>query len=118
MNPLAPTTRILGADDERAVGWARAFHEATEPFARGVYVNFLSEEGEGRVVLVHVTANAEWSSLPLSGLFVQMLERLSVSTRLSGLSADDLAGTVWTPDQVLSAFGEVEDAGTLPGVAG
>ena len=74
--------------------------------------------GAGQVVLFHVTANAEWSTLPLSGLFVQMLERLSVSTRLSGLSADDLAGTVWTPDQVLSAFGEVEDAGTLSGVAG
>lgn len=74
--------------------------------------------GAGQVVLFHVTANAEWSTLPLSGLFVQMLERLSVSTRLSGLSGDDLAGTIWTPDQVLSAFGEVEDAGILPGVAG
>jgi hypothetical protein len=37
--------------------------------------------GEGQVVLVHVTANAEWSNLPLSGLFVQMLERLAVSAR-------------------------------------
>ena len=74
--------------------------------------------GAGQVVLFHVTANAEWSTLPLSGLFVQMLERLSVSTRLSALDAEDLAGTVWTPDQVLSAFGEVEDAGKLPGVPG
>ena len=39
------------------------------------------ELGLGQVVLVHVTANAEWSTLPLSGLFVQMLERLAVSTR-------------------------------------
>ena len=39
------------------------------------------EQGAGLVVLVHVTANAEWSSLPLSGLFVQMLERLAVSTK-------------------------------------
>jgi hypothetical protein len=30
-------------------------------------------------VLVHVTANAEWSNLPLSGLFVRMLERLTQS---------------------------------------
>ncbi|MEM8751899.1 MAG: BatA domain-containing protein, partial [Pseudomonadota bacterium] len=30
----------------------------------------------GRVVLFHVTANAEWSSLPLSGLFVDMMRRL------------------------------------------
>jgi len=37
------------ADDERAIGWAREFHQATEPFAQGVHVNFLSEEGEGRV---------------------------------------------------------------------
>ncbi|QIE55983.1 DUF4159 domain-containing protein [Pikeienuella piscinae] len=32
--------------------------------------------GAGRVALFHVTANAEWSSLPLSGLFVDMLRRL------------------------------------------
>ena len=74
--------------------------------------------GAGQVVLFHVTANAEWSSLPLSGLFVSMLERLAVSSRPAEFSAPDLAGTVWTPDQVLSAFGSVEDAGTRPGVAG
>ncbi|NNL73626.1 MAG: DUF4159 domain-containing protein, partial [Silicimonas sp.] len=74
--------------------------------------------GAGQVVLFHVTANADWSTLPLSGLFVTMLERLSVSTRMSGISAEDLAGTVWTADQVLTAFGEIEYAGTLPGVAG
>ena len=37
------------SDDERCLAWARDFHSATEPFARGVYVNFLSEEGENRV---------------------------------------------------------------------
>ncbi len=40
--------------------------------------------GQGQVVLFHVTANAEWSTLPLSGLFVRMLERLAVSTRPAG----------------------------------
>ncbi|MEL6979006.1 MAG: DUF4159 domain-containing protein, partial [Pseudomonadota bacterium] len=34
------------------------------------------EEGEGRVVLFHLTANAAWSSLPLSGLFVEMMGRM------------------------------------------
>ena len=72
----------------------------------------------GQIVLFHVTANAEWSTLPLSGLFVSMLERLSISSRPVALSAEDLAGTTWTPDQVLTAFGEVSDAGTLPSVAG
>ena len=32
--------------------------------------------GRGWVVLVHVTANASWSNLPLSGLFPDMLRRL------------------------------------------
>ncbi|WP_106745459.1 DUF4159 domain-containing protein [Yoonia maritima] len=74
--------------------------------------------GEGQVVLVHVTANAEWSSLPLSGLFVQMLERLAVSTRPATPDATELAGTTWLPNKVLDAYGRLEDGSALPGVAG
>ncbi|MDF1871521.1 DUF4159 domain-containing protein [Vannielia sp.] len=74
--------------------------------------------GQGSVVLVHVTANAEWSTLPLSGLFVQMLERLAISTRPATPEAKELEGTVWTPERVLDGFGLVQDAGTLPGVEG
>ncbi|WP_299845437.1 DUF4159 domain-containing protein [uncultured Roseovarius sp.] len=73
---------------------------------------------DGQVVLFHVTANAEWSSLPLSGLFVQMLERLAVSSSLSAPEAKDLEGTIWQPVQVLDGFGTLADAGTLPGVPG
>jgi Domain of unknown function (DUF4159)/Aerotolerance regulator N-terminal len=32
--------------------------------------------GAGRVVLFHVTANADWSDLPLSGMFLEMLRRM------------------------------------------
>ena len=74
--------------------------------------------GEGSVMLVHVTANAEWSSLPLSGLFVQMLERLAISTRPAAPDASELEGTTWQPEEVLTAFGRIEEAGALPGVAG
>ncbi len=74
--------------------------------------------GEGQVILFHVTANAEWSTLPLSGLFVQMLERLAISTRPADLSAEDLAGTTWIAEAVLDAFGTVRRADTLPGVPG
>ncbi len=74
--------------------------------------------GEGQIVLVHVTANAEWSSLPLSGLFVQMLERLAVSTRPASPDADDLEGTTWLPQSVLDAYGRLSDGSTLPGAAG
>ena len=74
--------------------------------------------GLGQVVLVHVTANAEWSNLPLSGLFVQMLERLAVSTRPAAPTAEDLAGQTWVPVVVLNAYGEAKDAGEVAGVEG
>lgn len=74
--------------------------------------------GQGSVILFHVTANAEWSTLPLSGLFVQMLERLAISTRPVAPDAEDLAGTIWTPQEVLDGFGVLRDAGTRPGVTG
>ena len=47
-----------------------------------------------------------------------MLERLSVSTRLGGLTEEDLEGTIWIPDQVMNGFGAISDAGTLPGIEG
>jgi hypothetical protein len=74
--------------------------------------------GDGQVVLFHVTANAEWSTLPLSGLFVQMLERLAISSRPVESGTGDLEGTLWVPVRILDAFGEIGDAGTVPGVAG
>jgi uncharacterized protein DUF4159/aerotolerance regulator-like protein len=76
------------------------------------------ELGQGQIVLFHVTANAEWSTLPLSGLFVEMLERLAVSATGHSPEAADLEGTTWTPVQVLDGFGGLGDAGTLPGVDG
>ncbi|WP_394199400.1 DUF4159 domain-containing protein [Litoreibacter albidus] len=74
--------------------------------------------GDGQIILFHVTANAEWSTLPLSGLFVQMLERLAISTRPATIAAEDLIGTTWVPEETLDAFGVVSDAGDLAGVAG
>ncbi len=75
-------------------------------------------DGLGQIVLFHVTANAEWSSLPLSGLFVQMLDRLAISSRAEAQTAEELAGTTWIPDEVLDAFGRVGDADGLPGIPG
>jgi len=74
--------------------------------------------GQGQVVLFHVTANAQWSSLPLSGLFVQMLERLAISSRQNAVSDEELAGSTWVPIRRLDAFGQLADAGALAGVAG
>ena len=75
------------------------------------------QSGKGQIVLFHVTANAEWSSLPLSGLFVQMLERLSQSVAGSQPDTASLQGTIWQPSQMLSAQGQLEPATRLAGIA-
>ncbi|WP_170785270.1 DUF4159 domain-containing protein [Ruegeria lacuscaerulensis] len=74
--------------------------------------------GLGQVVLFHVTADAEWSSLPLSGLFVEMLDRLAVASAAKSRQESQLQGTTWAPVQVMDGFGGLMDAGNLAGVDG
>ena len=59
-------------------------------------------EGAGRVVLFHVTANADWSSLPLSGLFVDMLRRL---VDLSVGVASPPGSSMLAPAETMDGFG-------------
>jgi hypothetical protein len=58
--------------------------------------------GAGRIVLFHVTANADWSNLPLSGLFVDMLRRLVALSAGVAPAADD---TLLAPAETLDGFG-------------
>lgn len=58
--------------------------------------------GAGRVVLFHVTANADWSNLPLSGLFVDMLRRL---VELSVGVASAQGSALLAPAETLDGFG-------------
>lgn len=48
--------------------------------------------GGGRLVLFHITANSDWSNLPISGLFVEMLRRLSTMGAI-GASGDGTASS-------------------------
>jgi hypothetical protein len=48
-----------------------------------------TRKGEGYLVLFHVTANSDWSNLPMSGLFVEMLRRI---TELGTMTAAPSAG--------------------------
>ena len=74
--------------------------------------------GEGRIVLFHVTADPDWSNLPLSGLFVQMLERLAQGAGGLGPAPDLVDDTIWTPVQVLDGFGNLQTPTLIAGVAG
>ncbi|WP_206020680.1 DUF4159 domain-containing protein [Roseococcus sp. SYP-B2431] len=60
--------------------------------------------GQGRIVLFHVTATAEWSDLPLSGLFVSMLRRLvALSSGVPGQEGDGALA----PLEALDGFGRL-----------
>lgn len=61
-------------------------------------------KGKGWLVLVHTTANTGWSTLPLSGLFVDMLKRL---VELSAGDAAPRAAGPLPPDRVLDGFGRL-----------
>lgn len=78
---------------------------------------------EGRLVLFHITANADWSNLPISGLFVDMLRRISTMGRASPVQsassegassstgASDTAGeamSVLPPLRTLDGFGALK----------
>lgn len=60
--------------------------------------------GKGEIVLFHVTPGADWSSLPLSGLFPDMLQRLI--QRSIGLNAGAPA-TMLPPVEMLDADGQL-----------
>lgn len=77
-----------------------------------------SRFGQGEIVLFHVSANAEWSNLPLSGLFPQMLERLAISARAAAPEAGNLAGTTWVPQKLIDGFGRLSGAEEAAGVPG
>jgi hypothetical protein len=75
-----------------------------------------SKRGDGQVIFFHVTANSDWSNLPLSGLFVEMLRRITSLGSLGGGAQESLAvdakdaGSaptveVLSPLQVLDGFG-------------
>ena len=92
------TRQVLAQPDARLseATWAR--------LADGTPLVTHATRGLGRVVLFHTTANADWSDLSLSGLFVDMLRRLvALSAGISGTAEAD--GTRLAPVETLDGFG-------------
>ena len=59
--------------------------------------------GKGWLVMVHTTANPDWSNLPLSGLFVEMLRRSIAMSQ--GLAGDAAGGRPLPPLELIDGFG-------------
>jgi hypothetical protein len=81
--------------------WAR--------LADGTPLVTAEQRGKGWIVLFHITAGPAWSTLPLSGLYVDMLRRLL--TLSSGVRPSDMAGSASLPAmQTLDGFGHLRKA--------
>jgi hypothetical protein len=78
--------------------WAR--------LADGTPLVTASKRGHGWIVLVHTTANDDWSNLALSGLFVEMLRRIVAMSQ--GVTASD-EGELG-PLETLDGFGQLQRA--------
>jgi Domain of unknown function (DUF4159)/Aerotolerance regulator N-terminal len=77
--------------------WAR--------LADGTPLVTAASHGKGWVVLVHTTANNDWSNLPLSGLFVDMLRRLVALSQ--GVAAEGEGEAALPPLQTLDGSGQL-----------
>ena len=62
------------------------------------------KRGKGYLVLIHTTANTSWSNLALSGLFVDMLQRLVLLSR--GVAGDGINKAL-KPWRTLDGFGRL-----------
>ena len=98
----ATVTRQVLAEPDIDLGnktWAR-LTDGT-PLVTGV------QHGKGYLVLFHTSANADWSNLALSGLFVQMLDRLILTAE--GITpVDDKDAKPLPPIAVLDGFGRLQ----------
>lgn len=65
-----------------------------------------AQKGKGWIVQFHVTAGPSWSTLPMSGLYVDMLRRLL--TLSTGVEPAELSATATlAPSQLLDGFGKL-----------
>ena len=99
---LAVPTEVLIERQVLAEPSAQLAARSWASLADGTPLVTAASVGAGRVVLFHVTANADWSNLPLSGLFVEMLRRVVDLSAGVAPVADD---TLLAPAETLDGFG-------------
>ncbi len=63
--------------------------------------------GAGAIALFHVAATPQWSDLPISGVFIDMLRRLIFLSTLGPENADDATGARHAPTRLLDGFGRM-----------
>ncbi len=77
------------------------------------------KRGKGLIVLFHVTSNASWSNLPLSGLFLSMLQKVAgLDATATSASTATSSDAFYVPRMLLTGNGELVSAdGNAPPLA-
>jgi hypothetical protein len=117
--PFAPNSPFAGLavpDDVRVLRQVLAEPELSlgdKTWARltdGTPLVTAARTGRGWIVLVHTSANADWSNLALSGLFVEMLQKiLALSEGVAGAGAQGAL----PPYRTLDGFGRLGSPAAL-----
>ncbi len=63
--------------------------------------------GAGVNALFHITATPAWSDLPISGVFVDMLRRLTFLSTLGPENADEAASARYAPLRLMDGYGRL-----------
>jgi hypothetical protein len=71
-----------------------------------------AKRGRGWIVLFHVSASPGWSSLPLSGLYVDMLRRVVALSEGTPSGADALNGS-YAPYRALDGYGRLGNVSSI-----
>jgi hypothetical protein len=121
MQAFADKTPFAGLSiDERATVRQQVLAEPDTELAQRTWASLAdgtplvtaARRGKGLIVLFHVTANPEWSTLPVTGLFVEMLKRITdLAPPAGSAAAANAVGTVeaqsYAPRLVLSGNGDL-----------
>ncbi|MHB2264073.1 DUF4159 domain-containing protein [Aliihoeflea sp. PC F10.4] len=121
---LTPPTDVTVARQVLAEPTADIVERSWVNLADGTPLVTGARRGEGTVALFHITPQATWSNLPISGTFVELLRRLVQLSRNQGAaSADAASGAANLPPyRLIGADGSLipptPDARPLASVAG
>ncbi len=115
------------AIDPRITVWRQVLAEPDAELAARTWASLADgtplvtaeKRGAGLIVLFHVTANADWSNLPLSGLFVDMMSRVAgLDPARQDFSAAEAEPAAYSPRLVLTGAGDlVSPDGTTQAIA-
>lgn len=117
--PFEPNSPFAGLQPPSEVQISRQLLAEPEPdlakktwaaLADGTPIVTAEKRGAGLVILFHVTADTSWSNLPLSGLFVDMLRRI---TQLAGTSVGAARDTAMSDTQLAAPWRTLDGYGAL-----